>query len=137
MEHRRPQDIPAYHASGAERLERLADFLDGLCADALTFCFWYFRGQGCAIGLAAAMDPWFKAQGLRLESTESMKDCRPVYRNHSDWQAVVAFFGISGEEARALFDRRGYDGQVRPHPRRVAQKIRAHLRAAALDGIAA
>lgn len=129
MEYRRRQDIPAHQAPGSERLERLAGFLDDLSADALTFCCWYSRGKGCAVGLAAAMNPWFRAQGLRLESAESVKDCRPVYRNHSDWQAVAAFFALTNEDARALFDRGGYGGRVRPHPRQVARKIRARLRA--------
>ena len=137
MKYRRRRDIPTYDASGFERLERLASFLDDLSADALTFCCWYSQGKGCAVGLAAAMNPWFKAQGLRLESAESLKECRPVYRSHSDWQAVAAFFALSNEDARALFDRGGYDGQVRPHPRQVARKIRNHLRVAELDMIPA
>ena len=137
MEHRRRQDIPAYHASGAERLERLASFLEELSADALTFCCWYSQGKGCAVGLAAALNPWFKAQGLRLDSAESVKDCRPVYRNHSDWQAVAAFFDLTNEDARGLFDRGGYGGQVHPHPRQVARKIRTYLTVVELSAISA
>lgn len=127
MEYKRRKDIAAHRASGSERLERLAAFLEELPADSLTFCCWYDRGKGCAVGLAAALDPWFKAQGLRLEGVESVKECRPVYRSRSDWAAVTAFFGLTGEDARALFDRGGYGGEVRPHPRQVARRIRMHL----------
>lgn len=130
MEHRRRKDIPAYCATGPERLERLAAFVEELPADLLTFCCWYDGNKGCAVGLAAALDPWFKAQGLRLEGVESVKECRPIYRDRSDWAAVTAFFELTGEDARALFDRGGYGGEVRPQPRRVARKIRTHLRRA-------
>jgi hypothetical protein len=130
MEYRRRKDVPTYCASGSERLEKLALFLEELPAGSLTFCCWYSRGKGCAVGLAAALNPWFKAQGLRLEGAESAKDCRPIYRNQSDWQAVTAFFALTEDDARALFDRGGYDGEVRPDPRQVAGKIRMHLRCA-------
>ncbi len=127
MEYKSPDKIPGYEATGHERLERLAAFIERLPADRLTFTRWYGQGKGCAIGLAAAMDPWFQAQGLRLEQDDSLKDCRPVYRGDADWRAVVRFFQMRPEHLPGLFDQTGYDGDVRPHPKRVADKIRSYL----------
>ena len=50
MIYQRREDIPTYHASGRERLEHLADFLEDLGPDSLTFGFWYGQGKGCAVG---------------------------------------------------------------------------------------
>ncbi len=137
MKYRRPQEIPNYAASGRERLEHLADFLDCLAPEKLTFGFWYDQGKGCAVGLAAAMNPWFRAQGLRLEDEDSLKDCHPVYSRATDWRAISAFFEISPTDARRLFHQAGYGGDLRPHPARIAEKVRevsatAERRAAAV-----
>ena len=75
-----PGDIPRYEASGQERLSHLVAFLETVQPGRLTFTRWFGDGRGCAVGLAAAFDPWFQAQGLRLEQDESLKDCRPVFR---------------------------------------------------------
>ena len=127
MKYRSPRGITRYVASGRERLQELADFLDMTQPDQLTFTRWYGDGKGCAVGLAAACSPWFKAQGLRLEFEDSLKDCRPVYCDMTDWQAVAMFFEIDLAEARRLFDRAGYDRNLRPRPERIAAKIRACL----------
>ena len=127
MDHQRPQTVPHYVASGRERLARLADFLESLPPGKLTFSRWYGLGRGCAVGLAAAGDPWFLAQGLRLRAEDSLKDCGPVYAGFSDWAAVTAFFEISPAAARSLFDRAGYGGDMQPAAARVARKIRRHL----------
>ena len=129
MIYQRREDIPTYHASGRERLEHLADFLEDLGPDSLTFGFWYGQGKGCAVGLAAARNPWFQAQGLRLESKDSLKDCHPVYSRATDWGAISAFFEISTLQARQLFHQAGYDGELRPQPERIARKVR-HMLAA-------
>lgn len=127
MDYRRPQEIRSYAAPGRERLERLAAFVERLPPGKLTFSRWYGHGRGCAVGLAAVGEPWFLAQGLRLERADSLKDCRPRYREASDWAAVAAFFDLSPTEARELFDREGYDGRIRPTPQEVAGKIRRFL----------
>ena len=127
MERKTPQEIPRYGASGAERLAMLADFVETLPPGKLTFARWYGQRRGCAVGLAAAQDPWFAAQGLRLEREESLKDCRPCYAGRSDWAAVVAFFEVSHTDARELFDRVGYGGEICPAPARVAVRIRDYL----------
>ncbi len=127
MQYRAPSDIPRYEASGRERLERLAAFLDTVPAGLLTFTRWYGDGRGCAIGLAAATDPWLKAQGLRLERDLCPKDCRPAYGEANDWHAVTSFFDIAFDDARLLFGRAGYPAATRLHPRVVAQRIRAYL----------
>ena len=120
-------EIPRYDASGRERLNELAAFLDDLPADRLTFTRWYGEGKGCAVGLAAAHNPWFQAQGLRLAQDSTGKICWPVYGEWSDRAAVSQFFGISQRELRSLLDPEGYDGLLDPHPKTVAKKIRAFL----------
>ena len=126
MDSRRPQEIPQYQASGAERLEQLANFADDLALHQFNLSCWYSRGKGCAVGLAA-QEPWFQAQGLRLEAEESLKDCRPVYRGAKDWVAVAAFFEISIAQARQLFQREPATGGLQPDPKRIVAKIRAFL----------
>ena len=80
-----------------------------------------------SVGLAAAHDVWFQAQGLTLVGDGTLKECRPVFEEHSEWPAVANFFEISLAEALDLFTAGGYGGKLRPHPRDVAEKIRAHL----------
>ena len=127
MRYRSPHGIPSYVASGRERLQELAKLLETTPHDQLTFTRWFGDGKGCAVGLAAAYNPWFKAQGLRLEFKDSLKDCRPVYRGKTDWRAVAMFFEIDVAAARQLFDREGYDHNLRPRPEKVAAEIRALL----------
>lgn len=127
MEIKKLNEIARFEASGNERLVELAGFLEELPADKLTFTRWYGEGKGCAVGLAAALNPWFQAQGLRLEEDASSRSFSPVYRSRSDRAAVAAFFGISMSEMRQLFDPDGYDGALDPHPKAVARKIRAFL----------
>jgi hypothetical protein len=117
-----------YVASGSERLEYLASFLELASPERVTFSRWYGSGKGCAVGLAAVQEPRIQAQGLSLADEESLKECRPVYRQKSDWEAVTTFFGISHEDATLLFTPAGYHGELRPHPRRIAERIRGYLR---------
>ena len=127
MELKRLDQVGSYRASGAQRLAQLAAFVEALPPGKLTFGQWYAQGRGCAVGLVAAHDPWFQAQGLRLQGVGSPGDCRPTYGGAGDWAAVTAFFELSPAEARQLFDRLGYEGELRPSPRRVAERIRQHL----------
>lgn len=127
MKHTSIDSIPAYRASGTERLVELAAFLDGVPAGMLTFSRWYGHGRGCAVGLAAIHSAWMNAQGLALADDGSLKDCRPVYDGLTDWEAVMAFFEIDLACARRLFSRIGYGGELRPHPRAVAAAIRRHV----------
>ena len=129
MKYRSPRGLKNYRASGEERLAQLALFLDSLPPDRLTFSWWYGHGKGCAVGLAAAEEPWFQAQGLVLENGDTLKECRPAYDGATEWRALTRFFEIRVEDLRRLFDRSGYDGNVRPHPCEVAAKIRAFLAA--------
>ena len=114
-----------YIASGRERLGYLAAFLETSAADRITFSRWYGGGKGCAVGLAAVLDPRIQAQGLGLANEDSLKECRPVYAGKSDWEAVTVFFGISHQQATMLFTPAGYHGELRPHPLRIAARIRA------------
>ena len=127
MKHTSIDRIRTYRASGVERLVELAKFLDGLPGGLLTFSRWYGHRRGCAVGLAVVHSAWIKAQGLDLADEACLKDCRPVYRGRSDWDAVAAFFEIDIDTARRLFSRIGYAGEMRPHPRAVAAAIRRHL----------
>lgn len=120
-------DISRYDASGRERLSELATFLEDLPADRLTFTRWFGEGRGCAVGLAAAQNPWFQAQGLRLAEDPTGKICWPVFDGESDRAAVAKFFDLSQAELRSLLDPEGYDGMLDPHPKTVAKKIRAFL----------
>lgn len=129
MKHQRRADIPNFRASGRDRLNRLADFLDNVPAGMLTFTRWYGDGHGCAVGLAAAQDPWFQAQGLTLAGFGKLKECRPVYEGLSEWPAVAEFFDISIAEALEFFTAGGYGGEVRPPAHDIVQKLRAHLAA--------
>lgn len=119
--------VGGYVASGAERLEYLATFLDKVSPDRLTFSRCYGTGKGCAVGLAATQEARLQAQGLSLAHEESLKECRPVYAGKSDWEAVTTFFGISHEEATLLFTPAGYGGDLRPHPHRIAARIRSFV----------
>jgi hypothetical protein len=125
MEYRKVSEIPRWNASGQERLKKLAEFLEQLHANRLSFANW----RTCAVGLAAK-DPWFRAQGLALQHDDRVGECRPDYAGRTDWMAVSKFFEISVGEARQLLDRSGYDGDLRPPPGTIAEKIRCYLAAA-------
>ncbi|MDH3701492.1 MAG: hypothetical protein OEU46_09275 [Alphaproteobacteria bacterium] len=127
MEVRNREDIQGYEATSRERLTELAGFLDEVPADRLTFARWYAQGKGCAVGLAAAHNPWFQAQGFRLEYDSLNENCWPTFDGHSDRAAVAKFFGLSLTEMRRLLGPDGYAGKVEPHPRMVAQNIRSFL----------
>lgn len=129
MKYRSPRDIEVHRATGAERLARLADFLDTVGEGRLTFSRWYGDGRGCAVALAVAEEPWFQAQGLSLAHPDEPRDCHPVYDGATEWRALVRFFERDVKTLRRLFDRTGYDGNIRPQPSEVADKIRAHLAA--------
>jgi hypothetical protein len=79
------------------------------------------------VALAAAEAPWFRAQGLSLANEDAPRDCHPVYDGATEWRALARFFELDVKTLRRLFDRTGYDGNLRPHPTEVAGKIRAHL----------
>ena len=59
-------------APGHERLLYLAQFLESVNPDHITFSRWYGGGKGCAVGLAAIMDPRLQAQGLCLANEDSL-----------------------------------------------------------------
>ncbi len=122
MKYMTPRDIPQHQASGRERLEALAVFVEGLSADWVSFANW----RSCLVGLAAK-DPWFVAQGLSLEYDERVNECRPAYAGRTDWMAVSKFFEISVENARQLLDPSGYDGELHPSRSDVAHKLRSYL----------
>ena len=127
MRYQHPGDILRHEASGPERLQRLAAYLDTLPAGLLTFTRWHGHGTGCAVGLAAHNCVWMQVQGLRVEAAENLRMSHPAYGHLTDWPAVAAFFDISLDTALDLFSVRGYGGDLRPEPHEVAARIRAHL----------
>ena len=127
MKYQHPQDLPRYEASARERLQQLAEFVETIAPEELTFTKWYGRGKGCPVGLAAATDPWFRAQGLGLRHSDNLKECQPIYRGFQDWRAVTKFFALSMDDAHNLFSQEGYAGNLRPDPNKVAENIRRHL----------
>jgi len=129
VQYRSPRGLRNYGAGGAERLAHLADFLDTVDPKRVTFSFWYDcnGGAGCPVGIAAAEEPWFQAQGLTLSRGDKLSENHPVYDGATEWRALTRFFEIGIEELRRMFDRTGYNGNVRPHPLEVAGKIRSFL----------
>ncbi|MDF2764191.1 MAG: hypothetical protein K0S81_1185 [Rhodospirillales bacterium] len=115
--------VDAHVATGRERLRMLADFVEMLPAERLSLTRWFGFGKGCAVAWAAT-DPWFRAQGLRLEAAESVAGCRPEYRQRTDWAAVACFFEITPAEAQMLL---GGASGLRPDPAELARRIRGFL----------
>ena len=77
MEYRAAREIPTHLASGAERLSRLAAFLDGLQPEELTLTRGYGDGIDCAVCLATALDPWFKADAVGPADTYDLTQAPP------------------------------------------------------------
>ena len=115
--------VDAHVATGRERLSALADFVESLPAERLSLTRWFGFGKGCAVAWAAT-DPWFRAQGLRLQEADSLAECRPEYRERTDWAAVASFFDISQRDAQMLF---GGGAGLRPDPCALAGRIRSFL----------
>ncbi len=115
--------VDAHVATGWERLRMLADFVETLPPERLSLTRWFGFGKGCAVAWAAT-DPWFRAQGLRLEDAESLIGCRPEFAQRTDWAAVASFFEITPQDAQMLF---GGTCGLTPEPAAMAQRIRAFL----------
>ena len=118
-----PMRIDSHVATGRERLCMLADFVETLPPERLSLTRWFGFGKGCAIAWAAT-DPWFRAQGLRLEDSDSLAECRPEFKSRTDWAAVASFFEITVQEAQHLF---GGARGLSPVPAVMAGQIRAFL----------
>ena len=115
--------VDRHVATGRERLHMLADFVETLPPERLSLARWFGFGKGCAVAWAAT-DPWFRAQGLRLEDAESLTGCRPEFGQRTDWAAVASFFEITPQEAQMLF---GGACGPRPEPAALARRVRAFL----------
>jgi hypothetical protein len=79
--------------------------------------FWEKDSQRCAIGLAMR-DPWFIQRGFTWAPVSNAHDgfdtVTPVYELNRGWQAVMAFFRISAENAGWIFDIGGYPSGASP-----------------------
>ena len=115
-----------YRATGRERLSALVSFVEALPPDQITLRFWFSDGRGCAVGLAAT-DPWFQAQGLRLENVDQLARCHPVYLGRTDWDAVAAFFELTIDQCRSLFAAEIYRCNPESLPQIMADRIKRHL----------
>ena len=115
--------VDAHVATGRERLRMLADFVETLPPERLSLARWFGFGKGCAVAWAAT-DPWFRAQGLRLQDPDNLTGCRPEFGQRTDWAAVASFFEITPRDAQRLF---GGGSGVRPQPAALAGRIRAFL----------
>ena len=117
------QRLDTHVATGRERLTMLAEFVETLPPERLSLTRWFGFGKGCAVAWAAT-DPWFRAQGLRLEDSNNLAECRPGFKDRSDWAAVATFFEITTGEAQELF---GGARGLTPAPATLASRIRAFL----------
>jgi hypothetical protein len=115
--------VKTHVATGRERLNMLAEFVETLPPERLSLTRWFGFGKGCAVAWAAT-DPWFRAQGLRLEDSDSLAECRPEFKDRTDWAAVATFFEITIQEAQQLF---GGARGLSPAPAALATRIRAFL----------
>jgi hypothetical protein len=115
--------VKTHVATGRERLNMLAEFVETLPPERLSLTRWFGLGKGCAVAWAAT-DPWFRAQGLRLEDSDSLAECRPEFKDRTDWAAVATFFEITIQEAQQLF---GGARGLSPAPAALATRIRAFL----------
>lgn len=85
----------------------------------------------CAVGWAAS-DPWFNAEGLKLEPYSGMtgNDMKtPTFIDADGWKyrgysAVNYFFDIEGDTSSWLFSYPAYDPEDVRNPLAVAKRIR-------------
>ena len=115
--------VDSHVATGRERLYMLADFVETLPPERLSLIRWFGFGKGCAVAWAAT-EPWFRAQGLRLEDSDNLAECRPEFKDRTDWAAVASFFEITTQEAQHLL---GGARGLSPAPAVLAGRIRAFL----------
>ena len=89
-----------------ERLEQVCRVLRELPHEKkFSLSVWHRCGTvACAVEWAAN-DPWFKRRGLKLE--EGLFSAVPAYKGFYTWDAIEAFFGVTGEEACRIFSNMG------------------------------
>ena len=85
---------------------------------------WACGTSACAIGYATFYVP-FNKLGFGLDVNYG--DFVPTYKLLRGWAAVHAFFGLTGEAARSLFDTSGYSCLFYVTPLSVATNIRSYL----------
>ena len=88
-----------------ERLQQVVRVLEGLPSSVgFSLDRWTCGTTACAIGWAAR-DPWFTRRGLKMEEEweGDSGDGSPYFREEYDWNAIVAFFGLTRGEAEYLF----------------------------------
>ena len=110
------------------RLEILADRLEAFVPTPecqFDMEIWECGTAACAVGLACQI-PEFNSLGLRLERTSwggLIMASEPVFADHTNWDAVRVFFGITLKEAFWLFSEEQY-----PDDDTTAQEVAARIR---------
>ncbi len=112
MSDRDASRLRRYQAAGRERLQELAEVLDGVPEDEFDIDHW----QSCGVG-HAARDPWFQAQGLGLSRAGNVLVDGELLLGAYGFAPVARFFGVSPTDARRLFS-----GTTTPG--RLARRIR-------------
>lgn len=116
-----PRDI------GAERLRILADFLDTVPPERFNIEYWhsYCGTTACAIGHAYSIAE-FRVAGFSCVRGSLLG---PGFKGRFGGGAIMAFFGLTSEQAERLFYPVHYERSERRNPSAVAARIRAHLAA--------
>jgi hypothetical protein len=119
--------MKAHHA---ERLLRLAAFLDALPRRSFNLMNWYQESEdcgtvACAVGWACTL-PEFRRAGLTLDASgfRGMQRGRPRYRGWFGFKAAEKFFGLDSAAAERLFSPEVYPNGSRTRPQTVARRIR-------------
>jgi hypothetical protein len=124
-----------------ERLQHLITILERVPPSHLEMEGWICGTSACAIGWAAR-DPVFNQQGFMLRNTRSpfpvyVLDGAPVADNPDSWDAVMAFFELTLDDALYMFSHRmytsdekddeGFSKTFKPTPADVIARIRELL----------
>ena len=115
----RNQRLGPKKSDGIRRLELLANHLCGVKPEYFSLCAWKCGIVACAVGHACQI-PEFTEEGFCLVRFDV-----PSFSNELGWNAVRLFFGLSSEDASALFSSNSYHPNVTPSD--VATKIYVYI----------
>lgn len=117
-----------------EKLVALADLLSKVKAKSFNLALWKNTTPcgttACAVG-HAAQDAWFQDRGLSI-SWYIPAYTAPDGNVYSDWDAVMAFFGLNQDQAVFLFNGHYYDNKDLHDPLAVRGRILSFIQA---DGV--
>lgn len=123
-----PENLAFLESTNLEAIARLVVLLEKTPDENFNIGSWTCGTVHCAAGLAAC-DPWFNAQGFRLDEDGDVVLKQPNinygYSLHH-WQAVTAIFNIGYQEAEWLFSGYEYLNEY-PEPNDFTDEERAYL----------